>query len=157
MIRYIDFGICSMALCAWREARNQGRDGIRGVCHVISNRAIAAKKSVPEVIYEKLQFSSMTYPHDPQLTLVPTLNDPEFKTCMEVAELVYCGSDFDLTQGADHYFSDIIPKPDWANRMKFLIKIGNHSYYYGGYHAPAPKLDIATGDSTTSTTENPQS
>lgn len=117
------------ALCAWREARGEGRDGIRCVLHVIANRAKLWNKSWAEIVYQKLQFSSMTYPHDPQLTLIPKEPNPEFVTCYEVADSIWNGGDFDLTQGATHYFADSIAMPDWAKAMTFIIKIGHHSFY----------------------------
>lgn len=131
MMNWNDFDKWSTALCAWREARGEGRDGIRAVIHVIANRAKLRHQSWAQVVYDKLQFSSMTYPHDLQLTNVPKQPDPEFVNCAEIAETIQGGGDFDLTMGADHYFADGIPVPSWATNMKFLVKIGRQNFYKG--------------------------
>lgn len=117
------------ALCAWREARGEGRDGIRAVLHVIANRATAQKKSWAQIVYASLQFSSMTYPHDPQLTKVPVLPDLTFVECYELADSIFTGGDFDLTNGATHYFADSIPPPEWAATMTQTAKIGHQTFF----------------------------
>jgi N-acetylmuramoyl-L-alanine amidase len=126
---WTEFEKMCAALCAWREARNQGRDGIRGVIHVIDNRSHMHTKTWAEVVYQPLQFSSMTYPHDPQLSLVPKPTDAEFEMCYEVADLVWKHQDPDNTNGADHYFNPNIVLPDWAAGMQPTVQIGDHSYY----------------------------
>jgi N-acetylmuramoyl-L-alanine amidase len=117
------------ALCAWREARGEGRDGIRAVLHVIANRAIAHSKSWAEIIYAPLQFSSMTYPHDPQLSKVPKFPDATFTDCYELADQIFQGKDYDLTLGATHYFADSIPKPTWAQSMTETAQIGRQTFF----------------------------
>jgi N-acetylmuramoyl-L-alanine amidase len=117
------------ALCCWREARGEGRDGIRAVCHVINNRAELWNKSWAEIVYQKVQFSSMTYPHDPQLCNVPASPDPVFDECYEIADSVFRGGDFDLTLGATHYFNPSVVLPAWANSMTKVAMIGAHSFY----------------------------
>jgi len=124
-----DFDIWCAALCAWREARGEGRDGIRAVIHVIKNRSDKSGKSWAVEVYRKLQFSSMTYGADPQLTLVPQQPDPAFVDCYEIAQLINIGGDFDLTSGATHYFSDSIQMPEWAKSMTETVKIGRHTFY----------------------------
>jgi N-acetylmuramoyl-L-alanine amidase len=126
---WTDFDIYSGALCSWREARGEGRDGIRGVIHVIANRAKLANKSWAEIIYQKWQFSSMTAPGDPQLCLVPQPPDAVFSDCCEIAVLVSGGGDFDLTSGATHYYATTIPEPEWAKVMRFTIQIGRQRFY----------------------------
>jgi spore germination cell wall hydrolase CwlJ-like protein len=117
------------ALCAWREARGEGRDGIRAVLHVIANRALAQSKSWAEIIYAPLQFSSMTYAHDPQLSNVPKFPDAVFTDCFEIADLVYQGKDFDLTNGATHYFANSITPPLWAAAMKQTAQVGRQTFF----------------------------
>jgi len=117
------------ALCAWREARGEGRDGIRGVLHVIANRATKQSKTWAEIVYARLQFSSMTYGGDPQLCVIPAPPDPAFVDCYELADAIYQGHDFDLTNGATHYFADSIPAPSWAAQMTQTAKIGHHAFF----------------------------
>lgn len=117
------------ALCAWREARGEGRDGIRAVLHVIANRATARNKSWAEIVYQRLQFSSMTYPEDPQLTLVPVAPDPAFVDCFEIADTIWNGGDFDLTNGALFYFNPAVVLPTWAASMTKVATVGHHDFY----------------------------
>lgn len=120
------------ALCCWREARGEGRDGMRGVLHVIANRAMKSRRSWAEVVYMPWQFSSMTASKDPQLTKVPTQPDANFADCYELADLIYQGGDFDLTDGATHYFADSIDPPVWTASMTPTGKIGHHSFFREG-------------------------
>ena len=129
MTDWNEFDKWSAALSAWREARGEGRDGLRAVIHVIANRAAMHNKSWAQIVYQKLQFSSMTYGQDPQLSVIPIQPDPVFVNCYEIADLIKNGGDFDLTQGATHYFADSIPMPDWAKGMTETIKIGHHTFY----------------------------
>jgi spore germination cell wall hydrolase CwlJ-like protein len=126
---WTEFDKCSASLCAWREARGEGRDGIRAVLHVIDNRAKAQNKSWAEIVYAKLQFSSMTYGEDPQLAKVPVSPDAAFDMCCSLADAVMAGRDVDLTAGATHYFADYIPMPSWAVGMKFTGQIGRQRFY----------------------------
>ncbi|HEX3941374.1 MAG TPA: cell wall hydrolase [Acidobacteriaceae bacterium] len=124
-----NFSVAAAALCAWREARGEGADGIRGVLHVIANRATLEGKSWAEIIYAKWQFSSMTAVGDPQLDLVPKQPDLIFEQCHELAELIFDNGEADITLGATHYFADSIPPPAWAATMKQTVKIGHHTFY----------------------------
>jgi len=131
-----DFNCFITALCAWREARGEGgidatakRDALRGVIHVIANRAKARNKSWAEIVFQRLQFSSMTAPGDPQLYLVPVSPDYIFASCFEIATNVYNGGDFDLTQGATHYYADYIAPPSWITGMVKTTQIGHHIYF----------------------------
>ena len=119
------------ALTIWREARGEGRDGMRAVAHVIANRVAATNlpDQWDDVIERKWQFSSMTAPGDPELILWPKQPDPAWETAMQVAELIYGGGDYDLTLGATFYFNPNVVMPDWAKSMKKTITIGNHNFY----------------------------
>ena len=124
-----EFDICSAALCAWREARGEGRDGIRAVLHVIANRSTLWHKTWSQIIYQHLQFSSMTYGQDPQLSSVPAPPDSNFIDCYEIAKSIHDGGDFDLTNGATHYFNPGIVLPKWAASMTKVASIGHHDFY----------------------------
>lgn len=117
------------ALCCWREARGEGRDGQRAVLHVINNRAVAANKSWAQIVYARLQFSSMTYPQDPQLTNVPVQPDAQFVACYLIADSIMAGTDPDLTGGATHYYAANISMPEWAKSMTETARIGNQNFY----------------------------
>ena len=131
MINWNEFQKYTASLCAWREARGEGRDGMRAVIHVISNRAASPKfpHTWAEVVYQPLQFSSMTAPHDPQLGKVPVNPDPQFIDCYDIADTIWNGGDFDLTNGATNYFNPSEVLPDWAQAMTKVATIGNHVFY----------------------------
>jgi len=129
MMNWNEFDKWCAALCAWREARGEGRDGIRAVLHVIKNRADASRKSWAQIVYAHLQFSSMTYGQDPQLSNVPVSPDPAFADCYEIADTISGGGDFDLTNGATHYFNPDIVLPSWAASMTKVASIGHHDFY----------------------------
>ena len=71
----------------------------------------------------------MTYPHDPQLTVIPHIPDPAFITCYETADLIWEGGDFDLTSGATHYFNPGVVLPSWAAQMTKVASVGHHDFY----------------------------
>lgn len=129
MMNWAEFNKWQAALCMWREARGEGRDGIRAVGHVIANRAKAWNKSWAQIVYQKVQFSSMTYGADPQLCNVPVSPDPQFVDCYEIADLIMQGGDFDNTNGALYYFATYIPMPDWAKGMIQTASVGGQLFF----------------------------
>jgi N-acetylmuramoyl-L-alanine amidase len=131
-----EFNKAAAAFCAWREARGETatlHDSLRCIVHVIDNRAKLWKRSWASIVYQFEQFSSITAPGDPQIKagLVPTPNDPQFKDCCDIANLIYGGGDFDLTNGATHYFNPGIVLPSWAAGMVKVASIGHHDFYKG--------------------------
>ena len=124
-----DFDKSCAALCIWREGRGEGHDGMRAVAHVINNRAIAQKKSWAQIVYARLQFSSMTYWNDPQLTNVPVVPDPQFADAWQIVEAVAAGTDDDLTQGATSYYATTIEPPAWAESMTKTVQIGRQIFF----------------------------
>jgi N-acetylmuramoyl-L-alanine amidase len=125
-----DFDVACAALCAWREARGEGRDGIRAVLHVIANRAKIHNKSWAQIVFARLQFSSMTYPEDPQLTNVPVSPDAQFADCYAIAENIQQGGDFDLTEGATSYYATSMTTPPyWAASMTKTVQIGSQIFF----------------------------
>src|SRR6266851_6480993 len=123
MMDWNEFQKYCAALTTWREARGEvavaGRDALRGVLHVIDNRAKKHNKSWAQVCFAYLQFSSMTAPGDPQIKagVVPVTPDPIFIDCYDIAEAIQGGEDFDLTSGSIHYFNPHVVLPSWAATM----------------------------------------
>lgn len=123
------------ALCCWREARGDvaaaGNDALRGVIHVIANRAIVRKKSWAQIVFQYEQFSSITAPNDPQIRagVMPVSPDPIFDNCYAIADAVFAGIDPDPTGGATFYFADTIAMPSWAATMTATARIGHHLFY----------------------------
>jgi N-acetylmuramoyl-L-alanine amidase len=126
---FAEFEKFCAALCAWREARGEGQDGIRAVIHVIANRSKERGMNWAQIVYQSLQFSSMTYPHDPQLCAVPRPMDISFPNCYQLADLIYADRDEDLTMGATFYYATSIPPPEWAAGMIFTVQIGSQKFY----------------------------
>lgn len=124
----VDYEIMLAALCIWREARGEGRDGMRAVAHVIRNRK-TPEHGVFDVVTKKWQFSSMTAIGDPQTIVFPNPSDPIFQEAVQIAQDVLQASDPDLTNGADHYFNPHVVLPEWASRMTKVASIGNHDFY----------------------------
>lgn len=114
-----------VSLCAWREARGEGENGMRGVIHVIGNRVAAWYSTQIEpwhyAIYLHGQFTSMSSPEDPQYQLFPKADDPQYLYCQQVAPLIVAGKDYDLTNGALYYANLAeIPKGGWFD--KYIVQ-----------------------------------
>ena len=120
-----------LALLIWREARGEGRDGMRAVAHVVRNRvqAIHLPDSWDDIMAAPWQFSSLTARGDSQLIVWPKAPDAAFDEAMQIASLVYTGDDYDLTQGSTHYFNPEVVLPSWAAKLKFVVRIGHHDFY----------------------------
>ena len=119
-------------LCAWRESRGDppgSNEGMRAVLHVIANRSIDRDKSWAQIVYQKLQFTSMTYGQDPELIIVPVEPDAQFDYLCTIVDSVYAGNDQDNTLGATNYFANTIPVPSWASSMIKTVTIGRQTYY----------------------------
>jgi hypothetical protein len=124
-----EFNKAGAILCAWREARGDGPDAMRAILHVIDNRAKDRGKSWDVIVFQRLQFTSMTYGPDPELTLVPVTGDAQFDYLCSIIDAVYIGTDLDNTLGATNYFANYIPIPTWAKSMIKTVTIGKQSFY----------------------------
>ncbi len=121
-----------MALVIWREARGEPHAGKVAVGYTIMNRVLRPSwwgHTVLEVVTKKWQYSSMTDPNDHQLTLWPLESDPRWVECMDVARGVYDKTLPNPAPCADSYFADYIAPPRWADRKKFVAKIGRHNFF----------------------------
>lgn len=123
-----------LALCAWREARDQGQEGMLAVCWSIRNRVNNPSwwgKSWREVIQKKWQFSSFNH-GDPNAELLPATDDPVWPLALDAAEIAYAGQGSDPTLGSSHYYATTMKAPpDWAAApgTVFKIQIGGHRFY----------------------------
>lgn len=93
------------ALCAWRENRQSGQPGLQSILNVLLNRVARDKTSVYEEATAKLQFSSLTAKGDPELTLWPTENDPQWQQALSLAAQAAAGTLADLTNGSTLYYA----------------------------------------------------
>lgn len=115
-----------MALCLWREARNQSYRCREAVACSVMNRVLRPSwwgGDVQTVVTKKWQYSSFTDPHDKQLTFFPQRGDLRWLECLTIAEEVIAGRVVNPVPGADSYYDDSIPPPKWATPETFVAKI----------------------------------
>lgn len=132
--------IHSAALCAWKEARGEGLEGMEAVLCVLRNRVGAPgfAKTLHDVIYGKNQFTSMSVPSDPEFNLVPTELDERWSHAKQLAEIIFGQNSFDITNGA-HYYANLhtMDKNGWFYRNIVLkptehpltVQIGKHTFF----------------------------
>lgn len=128
-----------LALCAWREARNQGFNGMLAVCWSIRNRVYRSGKTWwgddwEEVILKPWQYSSFNK-NDPNASLLPgdPAADLTWGSALACAERAYLGTGVDPTLGATHYYNPkvVTTPPAWVTAPKtvFKLQIGDHKFY----------------------------
>ena len=93
------------SLCAWRENRGGGVEGMHSIFNVLLNRAKRRSTSVYMEATRKLQFSSMTSAGDSQLVLYPVDTDPQWIAALDLAEQASNGTLTDITMGASLYYA----------------------------------------------------
>jgi spore germination cell wall hydrolase CwlJ-like protein len=121
-----------LAFVLWREARNEPRDGKVALVYSILNRVKNPKwwgNDVASVCTKPWQYSSMTDPHDVQLTKYPASTDPSWVECIQVASDVYDGTVPNPCPGADSYYATYISAPNWAKPEQFVAQVGAHRFY----------------------------
>lgn len=126
-----------LALCVWREGRNQPFRGLRGIAWSVRNRVEHPSwwgKSYSEVITKRWQFSSFNE-GDPNALQFP-VDDPAWSSCLQAAEDVYGGIIADPTGGATHYYNPAAVKatPKWVEGpppATFTVQLGDHLFYTG--------------------------
>lgn len=106
-----------IARTLWGEARSQGATGMHAVCNVIQNRARNPGwwgHDLRSVCLSPWQFSCWNA-NDPQAAKMRgPINDDAFTTATELAERAVANMLADLTDGADHYYSEAIKPPSWT-------------------------------------------
>lgn len=129
----------------WREARSESRLGKTALVYSILNRVQRPSwwgRNVVEVCIKPWQYSSMTDPHDKQLTKYPGTDDA-WPECLDVAMQVYDGLVPNPVPMADSYYAismDAVGHPpDWADpvyfkkktgkELKYIGQIGNHKFF----------------------------
>ena len=121
-----------LGLVVWREARGEPRGCRMGVASTVLNRVASPKwwgSDISSVVTKAWQYSSLTDPHDPQLTKYPTMADDSWHECLQVAlnalDSVY-GSP---CPGADSYHDTSISAPAWAKPEMFVCQIGRIRFF----------------------------
>lgn len=136
-----------LALCTWREARGSTPMCRLAVACSIMERAHHPSwwgNDVQSVVGKKWQYSSMTAKGDPQLTVYPTRNDPQYSECMIIAKDVIRGAAAHPAPGADSYYDVSIAPPAWADDKRFVRQIGRIRFYAIGVDHEIPEKGPAT-------------
>lgn len=120
----------SLAVCAWKEGRKEvnGSNSMQPVINVIINRAKRNQTSAYHEIFKPLQFSSMSYQHDPQLLIQPTEDDTQYLIAQSLVVEILNDTLADLTSGALFYYALYIAEPTWAKTMTQTIVIGGQRF-----------------------------
>jgi spore germination cell wall hydrolase CwlJ-like protein len=120
-----------LALVIWREARGEGLSGQVAVACSILNRVQRPSwwgKTVMEVLFKRLQYSSMTDKRDRQLVVWPGW-DPIWEQCLSVAQNALAGKLPNPVVGADSYYDTSIPAPNWATSDTFVKQVGRIRFH----------------------------
>lgn len=130
-----------VALCAYREARGEGEQGIIGQMNVVGNRARNWYYHIADpyhyAIYLKGQFTSMSDPSDPNYRLFPADDDPIWHFCLSKAQELVIGTLPDNTCGALYYCNlKTMDQHGWFARNiigskahPLLVTINHTSFY----------------------------
>lgn len=94
-----------MAIAAWKENRGGLTPGMQSVINVIMNRSIRHHSTPYQEAVAKLQFSSLTAPGDPELTLWPSDGDPQWLNALAMAQQAAGGTLADITSGSIDYYA----------------------------------------------------
>ena len=118
-----------LALTAWRENRGGGIPGMQSVINVVCNRATHRRTDAYTECVRPMQFSSLTAKGDPELTLWPADNDPQWLEAISLAGQAAAGTLEDITEGATSYYAQSIPPPYWAASMTQTCIISGQVFF----------------------------
>ena len=121
-----------LALVVWREARGESPEARAAVACSILARVAKPRwwgHDVASVIFARLQYSSMTFPHDPQLTAWPRADDISWQACLQLACDAIDGKVTNPAPGADSYYDGSIPPPSWAKTSLLVASIGRIRFF----------------------------
>lgn len=135
-----------LALTTWRENRGGGYEGMQSVANVIVNRAGHRGTTAYQECVRPWQFSSMTAKGDPELTLYPSVTDPQWRIAQSIAQDAADGKLEDITGGAVLYYNpkaiatdqtitlptgETIPWPKgWdQSAVTYIKEIANHRFF----------------------------
>jgi len=127
-----DADLAFLGLTIWREARGQSQECQRGVAYSILNRCRKRDQDIMAVVFAPLQYSSLTYKRDPQLTTWPKSSDPSWIQCLRVANEAICGVSDNPVGLAVNYHDISISAPKWAVPRWFVIQIGRIRFFVEG-------------------------
>jgi Cell Wall Hydrolase len=120
----------SLALMGWKENRAGGIPGMQSCMNVALKRAATRKMTIYAVVYEPLQFSSMSYQHDPQLLIQPAEDDPQWEIAQNLAVQAALGKLSDTTGGATNYIAESLAvRPYWCSTMTETATIAGQIFF----------------------------
>lgn len=121
-----------LALTVFLEARGEPPEGQQAVAHVIMNRVKNPKvwsDNIAGVILQPYQFSCFNVLSVPQLFQKLYKEPAAFHDALNVAAGVLREAYPDNTFGADHYHTTGIGLPNWADKKRRTVTIGDHIFY----------------------------
>lgn len=125
-----------IAFVVWREARGEPLNVRIAVAYTIMNRVARPSwwgSTIYTVATKKWQYSSMTDPHDKQLTTWVNPMDGTWESAWDVADGVINGRYSNPMPGADSYYDislDAIGKaPSWIASARFCGQLGKIKFY----------------------------
>lgn len=124
-----------MARTMWGEARSEGERGMRGVGHVIQNRArdkrgIYGGNTIPAVISKEWAFEIWSVDSaNTQSALNVTEADPSFALAKQIAADIFDGNSFDPTDGATLFHDTSIGLPWDPNKVTATWTYGRLRFY----------------------------
>ena len=123
-----------LAKTIYGEARGElskyGMNSLIAIGNVVINRCKKSGKTVEGECMKPRQFSCWNK-NDPNYNIIQNIDvgDKIYKICLDIADKIINGTQADVTNGADHYYSKTINSPYWAKGKKKILEIGNHVYY----------------------------
>jgi hypothetical protein len=119
-----------IALTAWRENRGGGEEGMQSVMNTIVNRARIHAQSFYEVCTQHDQYSSVTYPTDPETAIYAVKTDPQWIIAKTLAVQAGVGTLTDITDGATSYYALSMKKPPyWAASMTKTVTLFGQVFF----------------------------
>jgi len=114
-----------LAINIYHEARGECLEGQIAVGHVCLNRALKKGKSLKQIILSPWQFSWHNGNQYPPIEDYDSLRS-SLVAAQKVCEERLDGKNLWM---ADHYFNPNIVLPNWAAKMIFIKRIGDHDFY----------------------------
>lgn len=126
-----------LALTIWREASNQGMQGMQAVACVIRNRVKAWGGSIYSQCVAPNQFSSLVIKGDPNTVRWAPSNNSAWLQAQAIAKGTIDGTLEDCTKGALYYWNAKIATSGWFKDNiagkpadhPLISTIGDHQFY----------------------------
>lgn len=129
-MEYTDEDIFDGALCAWRENRGGGIEGMQSVINVLQNRAVKRSSSISAEATRPWQFSGMTAKGDVNLTEYPQEFDRAFDDALMLMRRLKAGMLNDLTGEATMYYAESMSEPPkWASSYQYTTTIAGQKFF----------------------------